>query len=182
MSLGAKLYAVFTQGAVSRLGSSRRRSCGFTLVETSVTLGIVGALSLGAVSVLDCGSMDLSVAQSEFQGSLDQAFHLARERGTNVTVALADEKAKDIVPLHLSSRLKWGKPASIPLPPDMDKTVQAEATGEAHPKITVTPRHTATATTWFLNDGREAVCMRLSGKGHVQVLRWHRSTKKWSKV
>lgn len=180
MNLGAKLYSVFVQSAVSRPGSPRH-SLGFTLVETSLTLGIVGALALGAATTMDFGGMDLSVAQSEFQGSLDQAFHLARERGSNVTVALAEEKARDIVPLHLSSRLKWGKPAGIPLPPDMDKTTRAEATGEAHPRITVTPRHTATATTWFLNDGKEAVCMRLSGNGHVQVLRWHRSTKQWSR-
>jgi hypothetical protein len=33
-----------------------------------------------------------------------------------------------------------------------------------------------------LNDGREALCMRLSGQGKLQVLRWRRDLQKWTRV
>jgi hypothetical protein len=62
----------------------------------------------------------------------------------------------------------------------MAPTKRARETGQAHARITVTPRHTATASAWFVNNGRDVICMRVSGRGHIQVLRWRKSTRKWS--
>ena len=138
---------------------------------------------IAAAFSLDFGSTELTAAQQEIVGSLDQAFILARARGTNVTVALGKASgAGEHLPVELGRRVKWGKPDAIPLPPDMDAPVVAAKTGEAHPIITVTPRHTALASCWFLNDGREALCMRLSGQGRLQVLRWRRDRQKWTRV
>ena len=163
----------------SRPSSRAGRSLGYTAVETSIALGIAGILATAAVSTADLGSQDLTVVQNEFRASLFEAFSLARAQGRSVVVALGDPSAPGIVPIYLPPRVKWGKPAFIPTPPGMDEPVQAGTTGSAHPRITVTPRHTATACAWFVNDGKEAVCMRLSGQGHIQVLRWSRTTKTW---
>jgi hypothetical protein len=149
-------------------------------VETSVSMAIVGILAAAGISMVDFTGQDLSTVQQEFQASLHEAFHLAWAQGKDVTVALGDPKIPGIIPVKLPPKVKWGKPAFIPTPPGMDEPKRADTTGSAHPRITVTPRHTATASAWFVNDGREAVCMRVSGHGHIQVLRWRRSTRKWS--
>jgi hypothetical protein len=153
---------------------------GYSTVETALSLSIAGILACAGVSLMDFGSQDLTVVQQEFEASLHQAFHLARAQGKDVIVTLGDPKTPGIVPVRLPVNVKWGKPSFIPTPPGMDEPKRAPITGSAHPRITVTPRHTATACAWFVNDGKEAVCMRVSGHGHIQVLRWRRSTKKWS--
>jgi hypothetical protein len=152
-------------------------------LELTVAMGVATILATVGVCQWDPGSTDLSAAHQEIHGSLEQAFSLARARGTNVTVALGQATgAGEHLPVHLSRRVKWGKPANIPLPPGMDAPTVAARTGEAHAILTVTPRHTALASTWFLNDGREALCMRLSGQGKLQVLRWRRDRLKWTRV
>jgi hypothetical protein len=159
---------------------ARRRILGYSTPEAVVAMGIVGILSAVGLATIDFGSQDLSAVQQEFHGSLHQAFHLAWAQGKDVIVTLGDPKTPGIVPVRLPPRVKWGLPAFIPTPPGMARPKVATTTGMAHPRITVTPRHTATASAWFVNDGREALCMRVSGRGHIQVLRWKRSTKKWS--
>ena len=100
-----------------------------------------------------------------------------------MTVALGQASgAGEHLPVQLSRKVKWGKPDHIPLPPGMDAPTVATRTGEAHAILTVTPRRTALASTWFLNDGRETLCMRLSGHGQLQVLRWRRDLSKWTRV
>jgi prepilin-type N-terminal cleavage/methylation domain-containing protein len=156
---------------------------GFSLMETSVVLGIIGILSLMGLSHLDFGNADLVSIQEELRGSILQAFHLARARGANVVVALGDTSAaKDVLPIYLPRTIKWGKPKGIPMPPGMEEPKVAGITGQAHPRITVTPRHTATASAWFLNNGREVLYMRLSGKGHLQLMRWRAGSRRWSLV
>ncbi len=177
--MDAALFLRTFAGLGRYTGDHSRFRRGFTLVETSVTLGILGVLGSLGVATLDFGRQDLTAAQTELQGALFEAFHLAWAQGKNVTVALGEPGTPGIVPVRLSPRIKWGKPASIPVPPGMDAPVVAGTTGEAHARITVTPRHTATACAWFLNDGQEVLCMRLSGKGHIQMLRWHKSSRKW---
>jgi hypothetical protein len=146
-------------------------------------MAVAAAVTMVCLAQWDSGSLDLSMAHQEIRGSLEQAFSLAWARGTNVTVALGQASgAGEHLRVQLSRRVKWGKPAHIPLPPGMDTPTVATRTGEAHPILTVTPRHTALASTWFLNDGREALCMRLSGQGKLQVLRWHRDRQKWTRV
>jgi len=161
----------------------RRAQRGVTLVETSMVLGIVGLLSVVGIGMVRPPEIDLTCVQQDIPAAVTQAMHLARARGRNVTVALGKpELGPDIVPVRLPSRVKWGKPGHIPLPPGMDEPVRAGQTGEAHARVTITPRHTATATTWFLNDGKEALCMRLSGHGNLQLLRWQAARKVWARV
>jgi len=160
----------------------QKQSNGFSLAETSVVLGILGILAVAGTACIDFGSVELAVAQEDLRGGIQQAFHLARAKGQDVIVTLGDPGTPGILPVNLPKKVKWGKPDNIPVPPGMDEPKKAGSTGEAHPKITITPRHTATASAWFVNDGREALCMRLSGKGHLQMLRWRRSTRRWSLV
>jgi prepilin-type N-terminal cleavage/methylation domain-containing protein len=155
---------------------------GFTLVETSIVLGIMSILAVSGLACLDFGGADLVIAQEDLRGSIQQAFFLARARGSNVVVTLGNPGMPDVLPVMLPRTVKWGKPTGIPVPPGMDEPKKAGLKGEAHPRITITPRHTATASAWFVNNGKEAICMRLSGKGHLQMLRWRRSTRRWSLV
>jgi type II secretory pathway pseudopilin PulG len=163
----------------------RRRSdqSGTSLLELTVVMAIAAILTAVGALCLDSGSTELTAAHQEIVGSLYQAFALARARGTNVTVALGKATgAGEHLPVELGRKVKWGMPSTIPLPPDMDAPLVAAKTGEAHPIISVTPRHTTLASAWFLNDGQEALCMRLSGQGHLQVLRYRRDLKKWTRV
>ena len=163
------------------LGHSRQR--GSSLLELTVVMAVVAILCAVSTFNFDGGSIELSAAHQEIVGSLYEAFTLARARGTNVKVALGKASgAGEHLPVQLGPKVKWGKPDHIPLPPGMDSPVVAAKTGESHPIITVTPRHTTLASAWFLNDGQDALCMRLSDQGHLQVLRWHRDLKKWTRV
>ncbi len=164
-------------------GCRRLRQQGTTLLELTLALAVAGILAIVGTVSWDSGSTELSAAYQEIRGSLEQAFTLARARGSNVTVALGRASgAGEHLPVQLGRRVKWGKPAHIPLPPDMDAPTVASATGEAHPLLTVTPRHTALASTWFLNTGQEALCLRLSNHGRLKVLRWRRDLRRWTRV
>lgn len=156
---------------------------GVTLIETSLVLGIVGLLSAAGLGLARSPQLDLAAIQMDLPAAVDQAKTLAHASGRSVTVALGHpELGPDILPVRMSSRVKWGKPAHIPLPKGMDAPVVADKEGEAHAKVTISPRMTATATTWFLNDGTDALCMRLSGHGHLQLLRWRASRKAWVRL
>ena len=156
---------------------------GMSLLELTLGLALSGLLALTGARSWDAPEVDLAAAHLEIRGSVEQAFALARARGTNVTVALGQKNgAGEHLPVLLSPRVKWGKPAGIPVPPGMDAPSVAASTGEAHPLVTVTPRGTALASAWFLNNGREALCMRLSGRGQLQVLRWRQDRKKWTRL
>ena len=156
---------------------------GTSLLELTVAMAMAAILAAVGLSQVDTGPAQLAAAHQEIRGSLDQAFNLARARGTNVTVALGKASgAGEHLAVQLGPKVRWGKPEGIPLPPDMGVPQVAGKTGEAHPIITVTPRRTALASTWFLNDRKEALCMRLSGKGHVQVLRWRRDLRIWTRL
>src|SRR5512140_949331 len=102
---------------------------GFSLVETSSVLGILGLLSVLGLSRLDFGCVDLMVAQEELRGGLHQAFHLARASGSDVVVALGDPKMEGVLPVQLPRSVKWGKPADIPLPIGMAEPRKAVSTG-----------------------------------------------------
>lgn len=156
---------------------------GTSLLELTLVLGVVATLSMVGLLQLDTGPAELAAAHLEIRGSLDQAFALARARGTNVTVALGRSTgAGEHLPVQLSRRVKWGKPAHIPMPTGMAPSSVATSTGESHALFTVTPRRTALAGSWFLNDGREALCMRLAGNGKLQVLRWRQDRRQWTRL
>jgi hypothetical protein len=160
-----------------------RAQKGVTLMETSLVMGLVGILSVVGLGMVKPPQMALTSVQQDLPAAVMQAMHLARARGRNVTVALGQPAlGPDVLPVHIPARVKWGKPAHVPLPHGMDEPVRATTTGEAHARITVTPRRTATATTWFLHDGTDALCMRLSGHGHLQLLRWQDSRKTWTRL
>jgi hypothetical protein len=164
-------------------GCRHSRQQGTSLLELTLTMAMAAILAVVGSACLDLGGMELSAARQEIRGSLEQAFILARARGTNVTVALGKaSRAGEHLPVQLGRKVQWGKPAHIPLPPGMDAPKVAAQTGEAHAILTVTPRHTALASTWFLNTGQEALCMRLSGQGRLQVLRWRRDLSSWTRA
>ena len=165
------------------------RSCGnpaqrgSSLLEVTLVMAVAAVLLAAGTSLWDTDAVDLIAAQREIRSSVEEAFILAYARGTDVKVALgAASGAGEHLPVQLSRKVKWGKPDGIPLPPGMDTPTVAARTGEAHPIITVTPRHTTLASAWFLNNGKEALCMRLSGNGHLQVLRWRRDLRKWKRM
>ena len=163
-------------------GAGRHTQRGLSLMDFTLTMGISGLLALAGATQWHPGHAELAAAKHELSESLDQAFVLARARGVNVTVGLGSGTGPNHLPIHLGRRVKWGKPARVPLPPGMDDPVKADSVGEAHPLITVTPRHTATASCWFLNDGEGVLCMRLSNRGRVRMLRWRTDARRWTRA
>lgn len=156
---------------------------GTSLLELTVIMALIMILAGAVTTAWDTGAAELAAAHQEIVGSLDQAFTLARARGADVTVALGSTGgAGEHLPVQLSRGVKWGKPAHIPLPPDMEADPLAARAGESHPLITVTPRHTTLAGAWFVNNGKEALCVRLNGKGRLKVLRWRRDLSKWTRI
>lgn len=179
MGACASFRSLFPGGMARR----RRSGLGFTSAETVWTLAIVWVLSIAGLSMVDLNVVDLPAAQHEMQGCLDQAFVQARASGRNVSLAPAREGGgPGIIPVRLPKRVKWGKPAHIPLPPGMADPLRADTTGEAHARITVTPRRTVTASAWFVNDGKDALCFRLSGHGRLNVLRYRAAHQRWERV
>lgn len=156
---------------------------GFSLLEVLVVLAIAGLLCVCGIACLDAGAQELSAAEHELRTSVQQAFLMAQARGQSIHLEVAGSPARaDVLPIQLGRRVRWGKPAHIPLPPGMEDPKVADVSGEAHPRITVTPRHTATASAWFLNSGDEALCLRLSGKGALRMLRWRKALNCWALV
>ena len=164
-------------------GCQRSAQRGTSLLELTVVMAVAAILAVVGTVQWDSGGMELSAAHQEIRGSLEEAFILARARGTSVKVSFGKASGTgDQVVVPFGRRVQWGKPAHIPLPPDMDAPTVASRTGEAHAILTVTPRRTALASIWFLNDGKEALCMRLSGHGQLKVLRWRSEQMKWVRV
>lgn len=175
MSVGAECR-------LSNSGPAPRRCSGFSLVEITFCLGIAGLLGSIGASGLAFRSPGLSSVQQDLDGAMYQAFNLARARGRDVIVAVGPQSGtSDVLPVTVPRDVRWGKPARIPLPPGMEEPKGATSTGEAHHRITVTPRHTVTATCWFLNDGTDALCFRLNGRGQMHILRWRASRQKWGR-
>lgn len=154
-------------------------SQGFSLIEVSLVLGITGLLGFAGLSRMDLGHRDLSAAQVELKGAIQQAAFLAHAKGSPVTVGFRIPAGPDVFPVRVSSRIRWGKPAHIPLPQGMADPVRADTTGESHARIVISSRTTTTASCYFVNDGTEAVCMRISGRGHLQMLRWKANQNRW---
>ena len=64
----------------------------------------------------------------------------------------------------------------------MADPAKADTQGEAHRTITVTPRHTATASLWFRNDSEDVHYIRLSNRGRVRMLRWRADARCWRRA
>jgi prepilin-type N-terminal cleavage/methylation domain-containing protein len=157
-----------------------RRGPGFSLVECLVAMTLAAILCMSAFALWSPGPA-LAVAREELAGCLDEARTRARARGVPVRVALKGLADGDIVPLHLPVPVKWGKPPQVPLPPGMKPPRRAATTGEAHVLVTFTPQLTANAACWFIHDGQDVVCARLSDHGRVQMLRWRHRAHCWTR-
>ena len=177
-----------SQGESGRQG---RGQGGHSLLEVLVVLALVGVLAVLAWGRMDLGSPGLGAVQGELRGALEQALLRARAEGRDLRVALQttpDGRAflgdpGAIRPLLLPRGVHWGLPASgVPLPPGMAQPLRAHLTGQAHPSVTVTPRSTALASVWFLHDGRDALCLRLSDQGRLTLLRWRHQARQWTRV
>jgi type II secretory pathway pseudopilin PulG len=164
-------------------------SAGFSLLELSLALGLVALLGALAGAALPPANPALNAVQGELRASLEQAFLRARARGAPVRVALGGpvpacrgrhRDGNPIMGLSLPRGVRWGLPhAGFPLPPDMKPTARAHLTGLAHPCVTVSPTRSAEASTWFLTDGRDAVCLRVSPLGKLTLLRWRSRLGRW---
>ena len=172
-------------------GLRRAARAGFSLVELSLALGLAAALGVLAGVATAPGNPALGALQGELKASLEQALLLARARGCPVRVALGGPAPGargrrggqgEVAPLTLPRGVRWGLPhPAIPLPEGMEDTRRAHLTGQAHACITVSPARTAEASAWFLTDGRDAVCLRLSPFGRITLLRWRHRQRRWSR-
>ncbi|HJW09498.1 MAG TPA: hypothetical protein VJ483_07655 [Holophagaceae bacterium] len=158
---------------------SRQR--GYSFAEVLVATGISGVLALCGMGLSNMDGPDLTAAQMELKGSLDQAMELAYHSGHNAVVSMSRDKGVGHVPVHLSRRVHWGKLAGVPMPPGTD-AVKAANTGESIPRITVTPRRTVLAATWFLNDGQDVLYVHVNGRDRIVMLRWKHGPRKWVRV
>lgn len=157
-----------------------QRSAGTTLVETLLVLALVGILAVLGLGGLGLGHRGLDAVEGEFRGCLEQAWLRAQAQGSEVRVGLQGPGGT-LPHLILPRGVRWGLPAGISLPAGMAPPVQAHRTGEAHALVTVTPRHTALGSVWFLTDGRDALCLRLAGRGQLTLLRWRHSQQQWTR-
>lgn len=156
-----------------------QRGAGTTLVETLLVLALVGILAVLGLRGVGLGHRGLDAVEGEFRGCLEQAMLRAQAQGGEVRLGLKAPVGA-LAPLVLPRGVRWGLPATgIPLPLGMGPPVHAQRTGEAHALVTVTPRHTAQGSVWFLTDGRDALCMRLGDQGQLTVLRWRHAQQKW---
>ena len=163
---------------------------GFSLLELNLVLGIIALLGvLGAASAPPCRPA-LAAVQGELRAGVEQAFLLARARDRSVRVALGGHGPAcrdghrgcgEVLALTLPPGVRWGLPGDVPLPPGMEATRRAQHTGQAHPCLTVSPGRSAEAGAWFLTDGRDAVCLRLSDRGQVTLLRWRHRPGRWER-
>jgi type II secretory pathway pseudopilin PulG len=156
-------------------------SRGFSLFEALLVLALLSGLALLGLGRLEWGRTGLGAVQGELRGALEQALLRARDQGCDLRVALRSG-AGAIRPLVLPPGVRWGLPRGVPPPPGMAPTTRAHLTGEAHDLITVTPNPSATAAAWFLHDGQDALCLRLSGQGRPQLLRWRHRPGQWSRL
>jgi hypothetical protein len=163
---------------------------GATLLELLVVLALVCLLAFLGWSRVDLGR-PLDAVQGELRGCLERAQVRAQAQGRTVSVSLqsscaavpgqASHPAVPLaLPLVLPRGVRWGlPPEGVPFPEGMKPPVRAHLTGEAHERVRVTPRHTAQASLWFLTDGKDALCLRLSDHGQLTLLRWRRPQRQW---
>jgi hypothetical protein len=121
----------------------------------------------------------LSSVQRELRRSIDLAFKLANARNQTITLSPSKKRRQGQLNVELPNLVRWGKPEHIPLPESLKGSAWAKAKPRA---ITVTPQRTATANVWFLNDGRGALCLRLSIQGQVELMRYNRLLRRWKSL
>lgn len=118
-------------------------------------------------------SAPLQAAHQELHRSLRLAFSLATVHRRPVCVAPVLGAAQAGPAMHLPLRLPdgvhWGRPESVPLPPDLLDS--GWRSGQPRP-LTILPDRRAASNVWFLHHGRETLCLRLGLVGQVEILRY----------
>ena len=118
----------------------------------------------------------LRAARTELRRSLHLAFRLADTHRRVVLVEPGREAQEGRLALHLPDGVRWGRPAAVPLPPDLADT--GWRAGRPRP-LAVAPQRRAMANVWFLHHGDEALCLRLGLTGSVQLLRYRPRLRAW---
>ena len=122
-------------------------------------------------------SPPLRAAQLELRRSLNLAFRLASLHRRAVVLEPRRQASEGRIAVHLPEGVRWGRPATIPLPPSL---LNSGWRG-GHPKpITVMPQQRASANVWFLHHGRQALCLRLDLSGAVELLRYRPLLGAWT--
>ena len=111
----------------------------------------------------------LRAAQAELSRSLHLAFRLASLHHRTVVLEPFRQAVKGRISLNLPAGVRWGRPAAVPLPPNLADS--GWRCGCPRP-ITVMPQCRASANVWFLHHGRETLCLRLDLLGTVELLRY----------
>ena len=122
-------------------------------------------------------SPPLQAAHRELRRSLRLASHLATAHRRAVCVA--PEPAPGHLALRLPEGVRWGRPAAIPLPPELAGS--GWRPGRPRP-LTLLPQGRAAANVWFLHHGREALCLRLGLRGQVAFLRYRPRLGAWTEA
>lgn len=121
---------------------------------------------------------DLRETARELRRTLETGFRLAERTGSFVVIEPEPRRGRGRLAPLLPKSFAWGKPARVPLPP---RTLDVRWV-EAPRSFTLTPWRTATAGMWFLRDGSRALCVSLSAKGDVKVLRFRPLLRRWTEV
>jgi hypothetical protein len=111
----------------------------------------------------------LRAAQAELSRGLHLAFRLASIHNRAVVLEPIRQAAKGRVSMKLPAGVRWGRPAAVPLPPNL---VGSGWWGGRPRPITVMPKYRASANVWFLHHGRQTLCLRLNLLGSVELLRY----------
>ena len=124
-------------------------------------------------------SAPLRAVRQELHHNLHLAFRLATTHGRAVSVVPTPEAGRDRLALHLPEGVSWGRPASVPMPPDLLDS----GWGSAQPRpLTLLPDRRAAANVWFLHHGGEALCLRLGLVGDVEFLRYRPRLGAWTRA
>ena len=121
--------------------------------------------------------LPLRAAQKELQRRLQLAFQLASLHRRGVVLNPDPKGGCGLVPVCLPQGVAWGRPPATPLPP---RLADSGWTGEAPRPITVMPEHRAAANVWFLQHGRQSLCLCLGLGGTVELLRYRPLLGTWS--
>ena len=124
-------------------------------------------------------SPPLRAARQEVHRRLHLAFRLATTHRRAVSVAPVPEAGRDRLALRLPEGVDWGRPASVPMPPDLLDS----GWDSAPPRpLTILPDRRAAANVWFLHHGGEALCLRLGLVGEVEFLRFRPRLGAWTRA
>lgn len=121
---------------------------------------------------------DARQAAREIQRTLETGFRLAERTGGFIVMEPEPRRGRGRLAPLLPESFAWGKPPRVPLPPRILDARWADAPRS----FTLTPWRTATAGMWFLREGSRALCVSVSAKGEVKVLRFRPLLRRWMEV